>query len=129
MNNIKYLNSLDNLTDELNNNIIDFRITKSEDLNEIVISYPYKNKLSDNMYYIDLQRICFKTNFYRYAYLDDKPNSVDYTLHNDNKDNYPRKIFSFVKNEMGEWDGFDDEYSKFKIKINSLLDNKKTVGL
>lgn len=129
MNNIKYLNSLDNLTDELNNSIIDFRITKSENLNEIVISYPYKNKLSDNMYYIDLQRICFKTNFYRYAYLDDKPNGVDYTLHNDNKDNYPRKIFSFVKNESGEWDGFDDEYSKFKLKMNSLLDNKKNLGL
>lgn len=114
-----YLKSIKLLSKQLENSIIDFEIKYLDTNQNIVeISYPCKNNTLANFYEIELQRICFETEFYKYITNE----GSDYGPISEDKSVIPRRSYTYIMNdEQIIWNDFENEYANFQNNLKDIV--------
>ena len=114
-----FLESKKFLESELNKSKIDFNFTHSDVGFNVEISYPYKSNNLSKFYNIELERLCFKTGFYKFVINE---NNEFGPADTDNFVSSGKIIKKFILNKSFKiWDDFDKEYGILKNKISDIL--------
>jgi hypothetical protein len=117
----EYLKSIKLLSKQLENSIIDFEIRYLDTEQNIVeLSYPQKNDTLAKFYEIELQRICFETEFYKYITNE----GSDFGKISSDKSLIPRRSYTYIMNEEQIiWEDFENEYENFKNNLKDIVNN------
>tara|TARA_B100001142_G_C14328421_1_gene653146 strand:+ start:1272 stop:1652 length:381 start_codon:yes stop_codon:yes gene_type:complete len=108
------------LRKELNDSMIDFDMIEYDNSNTIEISYPYKNSTLAKYYEIELQKIGFETEFYKFVINE----GSDVGPITSDKRQATRKSYFYTLNNTYEvWTDFDEEYSILKKYMADIVNN------
>ena len=114
-----YVKSINSLSKQLENSIIDFEIKYYDKEQKIVeLSYPCKNDTLSKFYEIELQRICFDTEFYKYIINE----GSDYGPISEDKSVIPRRSYTYIMNdEQIIWEDFENEKTNFENNLKDIV--------